>query len=379
VAAGNDFGQREHLMMLGALPYLFSAARRAEGERPPHRTAIAVLAATVFALKPHFLALPALIECYLVLVLGPRAAMRDPAPWIMTGIWAAYLAALPLMFPAYLHFVLPLVWSNYLDVGGLSIWQTILLPNVTQDLLVLTALGLLALLGRDALSKMLALAAAGAAASAIVQHKAWSYHLLPLEAFSLMLAGVLAARALDRFATGLQRFAHACAFGLAVLVVQYEVVNDDVWGWKREYAVSSDLVVQALTRTAGGGRALVLSPRVGPIFPAVNYAHVRTTMPTITMWVLQGAYLQCLPGGRRYRDPSEMDWTERFMFETIAQDFAADPPEVVVIDQTSEIKRCGEDFKFLDYFLRNPAFARAWPRYRFVGDADAFDFYARSD
>jgi hypothetical protein len=380
VAAGNDFAQREHLMTLGALPYLFSAARRARGERPPHRCAVAVIAAAVFGLKPHFLAVPALVEFYLVVVLGPRAAMRDPVPWIMAAIWAGYVALLPVLFPNYINFVLPLVWSDYLVLGDMSVWEMILLPRLYHGLLLLTPLGLVALFGRDPLSKMLTLAAVGGAASVIVQHKGWSYHLLPLESFSLMLAGVLAARSLDLLGTGFHRFRHACACGLALLVVQYDVWNGDVWGWKRDYADSSDArVAKTLTRAAEGGRGLVLSPRVGPIFPALNYARVRTMMPTMTMWVLQAAYSQCLADGRRYRDPGEMDWAERFIFQTISQDFAADPPEVVVIDQTSGIKRCDEDFQFLEYFLRDPAFAKTWSRYRRIGDEDAFDFYVRGD
>jgi hypothetical protein len=380
VAAGNDFGQREHLMTLGALPYLFAAARRARGECPPRRCAVAVVAAAVFGLKPHFLAVPALVECYLVVVLGPRAAMRDPVPWIMAAIWAAYVALLPVLFPDYINFVLPLVWSDYLALGDMSAWQMILLPRLYQGLLLLMPLGLVALLVRDPLSKTLALAAVGGAASAIVQHKGWPYHFLPLESFGLMLAGVLAARALDLLGTGVHRFRHACACGLALLVVQCDVWIDDVWGWKRDYADSSDArVAKTLTRAAEGGRGLVLSPRMGPIFPALNYARVRTTMPTLTMWVLQAAYGQCLADGRRYRDPGEMAWGERFIFQTISQDFAADPPEVVVIDQTSWIKRCDEDFKFLEYFLRDPAFAKTWSRYRRIGDEDAFDFYVRGD
>jgi hypothetical protein len=379
VAAGNDFAQREHLMTLGALPYLFSAARRARGERPPHGCAVAIVAAAVFALKPHFLAVPALVEFYLVLVLGPRAAMRDPVPWTMAAIWAAYVALLPVLFPDYIDFVLPLVWSDYLALGDLSVWQMILLPRLYYGLLLLMPLGLLALLARDPLSKTLALAAVGGAASAIVQHKGWSYHLLPLESFSLMLAGVLAARALDLSGTA-RRFRHVCACGLALLAVQYEVWNDDVWGWKQDYADSSDVrIAKTLTQAAEGGRGLVLSPRMGPIFPALNYARVRTTMPTMTMWVLQAAYRRCLADGRRYRDPGEMDWAERFVFQTISRDFAADPPEVVVIDQTSGIKRCEEDFEFLAYFLRDPAFARTWSRYRRIGDENEFDFYVRGD
>ena len=72
-----------------------------------------------FALKPHFLAIPVLVE--LCVALGRaremgwpaarRASLRDPVPWSMALVWAAYAASLPLLFPQYLNFVVPLVWA----------------------------------------------------------------------------------------------------------------------------------------------------------------------------------------------------------------------------------------------------------------------------
>ncbi|HYZ34692.1 MAG TPA: hypothetical protein VE684_20710, partial [Crenalkalicoccus sp.] len=100
LAAGYDFGQREHLMAVGALPYLVVAARRADGV-PPGRAAClgtALLAGLGFALKPHFLAIPALVEGYLLWRRGPARAVRDPVPWAMAGLWLLYLAAIPICF-----------------------------------------------------------------------------------------------------------------------------------------------------------------------------------------------------------------------------------------------------------------------------------------
>src|SRR5919202_1241305 len=113
LAAGYDFAQREHLMAVAALPYLLGAARRIEGDAPPRRlaTGTALLAAAGFALKPHFLLIPALVEG-LVLVRRrrcPGVALADPVPWAMAAAWLAYLVAIPLLFPDYLARVLPLV------------------------------------------------------------------------------------------------------------------------------------------------------------------------------------------------------------------------------------------------------------------------------
>ena len=379
-AAGYEFGQREHLMTLGALPYLFSAARRAQGENPPHRLAVTLVAAAAFALKPHFLAIPALVELYLLLARGVRSQLRDPVPWIMAAVWAAYLAVLPVLFPAYFTVVVPLVLSNYLSLGDLSFAQMILVPRMATALLLLVPLIIIAALWGNALARILCLAALGAAVSAIMQRKGWSYHILPAELFPLVLAGTLAARRLDLLGAWFERFRHAAVCGLAALVVLFEVASGEAPDRELGYAAGpAAAIAEALKQTAAGRRALVLSPRIWPVYPAMNYARVRSTLRSMTLWVLQGAYHQCLADGRLYRDPAEMDWAERLVFETVAQDLAADPPEAVVIDRIPGIPWCGEEFDLLAYFRRNPTFAAAWARYRPFGARDELDFYVRAE
>ena len=90
VGGGYDFGQREHLMVLGALPYLFLAARRVQGVQEPYRYIVAILAAVAFAIKPYFLFIPALVELYLLFTLRWRLYMRDPVPWAMAAVWVIY-------------------------------------------------------------------------------------------------------------------------------------------------------------------------------------------------------------------------------------------------------------------------------------------------
>jgi hypothetical protein len=110
LTAGYDFGQREHLMVVAALPYLLAAERRAAGSRPRGRIAIGLLAGVAFALKPHFLGVPALVEAYVLLSRRPtdgavlpglrvaiHRSLRDPLPWLMAGVWAVYLVSLPLV------------------------------------------------------------------------------------------------------------------------------------------------------------------------------------------------------------------------------------------------------------------------------------------
>ncbi|MFC4167353.1 hypothetical protein ACFOY6_08430, partial [Pseudoroseomonas aestuarii] len=149
LAAGYDFGQREHIMAVAALPYLVLAERRILGAATPWRLAVpaVLLAALGFALKPHFLAAPALVEA---LVLGAglahgrgAAVLRDPVPWAMAALWALYLAAIPVFFPAYLGHVVPLVWQWYVGLDGAPWWRVLLAPVLGSG--ALFVLGLAAL------------------------------------------------------------------------------------------------------------------------------------------------------------------------------------------------------------------------------------------
>jgi hypothetical protein len=123
-----------------------------------------------------------------------RAALRDPAPWAMASVWAAYLASLPVLFPEYLGSVVPLVLDYYLANGGQTPLSVLLIPRLGVAALVLVALAAVAFARGGTLARVLALAGLGALASALVQQKGWSYHIVPVELFAGALALVLAAR-----------------------------------------------------------------------------------------------------------------------------------------------------------------------------------------
>jgi hypothetical protein len=375
LGAGYDFGQREHLMILGALPYLFLAARRAGGEPAPYRFTAAVLAAVAFALKPYFLSVPGLVELYVLSCLGWRSYLRDPIPWVMAAVWAMYLASLPLLFPDYLNVVLPLISTNY--VGG-TIWEA---PRLAIALVLLIPPVWIAFRGQNPLAKLFGLAAVGAAVSALVQLKGWSYHIVPIELMVCLLAGTLAARWLDQRRSDLGTDSHLMAAGLAMLGVLF-VMSSGEAPWRELGFRNADEQTELkalLLEAARNERVLVLSPRIWPIYPAVNYTHSHQTLPAMNIWVLQGAYRDCLPGGRQYRDLAEMGSAERNLYQTVAEEFAADPPKVVAIDEIPGMPECGKVFDLLEYFKRNPRFAATWPRYAFFAQSSGLDLYRRVD
>ncbi|MBX9699556.1 MAG: hypothetical protein K2X74_08970, partial [Acetobacteraceae bacterium] len=137
--------------------------------------------------------------------------------------------------------------------------------------------------------------------------------------------------------------------------------------WRELRWASSDggELTAVLGRVAEGGRVLVLSPYIDPIAQALAYVEARSTLPTMTIWPLQGAYAAaCAARGGRYREAAEMTPGERLVWQRVAQEFAALPPAVVLVALNPPIPNCGRGFDLIEYFARHPLFAATFRRYR---------------
>jgi hypothetical protein len=363
------FGQREHLMLLTTLPYLLLAERRgasAPVERRLEMT-VAVLAALGFALKPYFLALPLLIEAQLLLSLRLRAWARSPTPWLLGAVWLAYGVVIVVVFPSYLTLVVPFAFGVYNRL------DTSLLGAAFGHYGLPPMIGLLALSpfafrrGASALSRLVALAAWGAWLAAVAQGKGWPYHMLPAEALLVLLAGILGADLMARLlpAEGLVRagppLAWLClAVGLVAAAATREPPSE-----RMNYA-SGEVVPLArlFAEEARGEPVLILSATLAPWFPALNYSGATMASRFMTMWMVQGSYRDCNPAGPRYHRLRDMSRAERYAFRAIAADLVDRRPRLVVIDSLTGIAPCGgRSFDFLDYAMRNPAFANTFSRY----------------
>lgn len=385
VLAAYDVGQREHLMALFALPYAFLAARRIEGLPTPPALAwtVTLAAALGFALKPHFLAVPLLVEALVLARRGPRAAFRDPLPWGMAAVWLGYLAAIPVFFPDYFNFVVPLVMGYYLATGGFGAFDVLLGEKIGAALLPLILLALFAA-RRAAGAPAQALLAVGLGGflSAWVQHKGWTYHVVPMEMAVALLAGLLAARWIDG-ALPPPRVAAAApglALAAALLVAMVHIRGESPWRQIWYDQLRDGQLTAVLRREVAGERLLVLSPDIYPVYPALNYARARSTLRFMNLWVLVGAYPDCPEGAPRYRDTWEMGRPEFLVYRTVAEDFARAPPAGVLVAKTSGIPRCdAEEFDPIAYFSRHPAFAQTWRRYTRVVHMDTYLLYLRED
>jgi hypothetical protein len=389
--SGYDFGQREQLMAAAAMPYLFLAERRIEGSRtsPGLIALVTLIAAAGFALKPHFLAVPALVEAVVIWVALRQGcltrALRDPVPWGMALLWLGYLALIGLRFPAYFDTVIPLVRSGYLDFAGPSLGQALMTMHLFSATVAAIALLLFAIGARMLgwLPWLLAMAALGSLIAALVQLKGWSYHVVPVWMFGGLFCGIACARAADRMlpAPAARGLAPTLAAGIC-LVLALLMIRGSEAPW-REFDYHNAPVGRLtawLEERAPAARVMALSPDIYPVYPAMNYAGNRPVLRFMSTWLLQAAYATCPEDGSRFRAVEQMERAERFLFEAVAQDMVERQPQLVLVAVDAHIAWCGnQPFEMIPYFLRHPGFAEAWQQYRQVGEIDGYLLFMQQE
>ncbi|HEU5041745.1 MAG TPA: hypothetical protein VFT84_13025, partial [Gemmatimonadales bacterium] len=196
VLAGPDFGEREHLLLLLALPYVFLVAARLEARPVGGGLAwlVGLAAGLGIALKPYFVLLPLTLEA--ALLLGkPRRPVRPETLGIGIVI-GTYLAAVQVWAGPYWRIASTLgkVYYEFLQ-------EPVLVTAVAGHgaglvLFALLAYGTLREPGRNPpLLRVLFLATLAWYGSAVIQRKGWRYHFYPAMSTAFLLLGLLALQA----------------------------------------------------------------------------------------------------------------------------------------------------------------------------------------
>lgn len=174
-----DVGQREQMALIGALPYVaLIAARRDEREVPSWLgLAVGGGAALGFALKHYFVAVPLVLELWLLLRLRRRWRPLRPELLVLAAGAASYVGAIMMVTPEYLRISVPELLLAYGSTGARSLGHMIR-PAQPVWLLVLCAIVAQRAHMRCRLSSLatgLLLAALGFFAAWLIQHKGWPY------------------------------------------------------------------------------------------------------------------------------------------------------------------------------------------------------------
>lgn len=175
-------GQREQIVLIGALPYAALIAARAENKRIPGLLAILVGAGAAlgFALKQYLLIVPLLLELWLIVSLkrNYRPIRRETAAVVLVG--AIYAAAIVLFAPAWLTDIVPLIRLAYGATGAPEL-RYLFGPFAFVALVILAFCSVCyRRLSSIPFAAALLVSASGFAFAYFIQAKGWPYHAIPM-------------------------------------------------------------------------------------------------------------------------------------------------------------------------------------------------------
>lgn len=368
-----DYGQREHLLVVLLTPYVFTAARELSGRplAPAVGIMVGVIAGVGVALKPYFAAIPLCIELMLIVRRRDLVSLQRGEPWALALVQIGYVACALWFTPGYFDYLV-FAWPVYNAYNVPIVW----FRSETVVALV-AALGVAFLrptpLDRDLRSAWLA-AGLGALVLGYAQRKGWPYHFLPVLSCAVALvASVLVARARGARRALLPALVILSAGGLWI---QYDQAHG-----RASQEPSLNRVLTSLVRERAAGQSiLALASTLNPAFPVVNLSGAHWAHRFCCMWALPAVYSAeekaTMPFP--YHDLAQMGPIERYAFEALIEDFATQRPALLIVDDgVSKFAFGRTGFRYLEYFLRDPRFARAFRDYRYVTTIEVFQIYER--
>ena len=381
---GIDFGQREHLFSALVLPYLFAAVRFLAGRPLEPRSGLAVgaLAGLGIALKPYFAVLPFAVELALLLARRSGKSLQRAEPWAIAGVHVIYVASVLLFAPGYLAVV----------EMAMPVYNAYNVPPefVNAATAAAAVAGLSALLLRRRSSEppgrsVWLVACIAGLAVGYLQRKGWDYHFLPALVFSAAFFGHVVLSRLYAFPPG--RSPHvprSPALPIALLVTTaVGFLVSATWqsfGAGREGKTLNRVLSSLVAERAADKPILVLSSSVNPSFPVVNLSGARWAHRFCCMWVLPAVYTdeEKAQTPFPYHTREQMSGLERFALDALVEDMASAMPVLLIVDMGRSKFAFGRTaFNYLEYFHRDPRFARMLREYRFLGDIGVFRVYER--
>lgn len=375
---GFSFGQREHACVLFAMPYLATAVLRLEGGQGPRLSmsiAIGLLAGIGFALKPYFLAIPALIELLLLWRLGWRSLLVRVESLVLGFTVLAYVVTAGLLFWDYLKTTIEFARATYWAYDSNSSFVFARFVRVVQPALYGALIALVTRTWSRQHSVML-VAGLGFTASYFVQAKGYVYHAYPVVVCSFAFLGICLGKGMSRALEVWRGTGNSLRFVLMPLVVLLALptvkkAHDDVVEWYFEYSIARgptgqfrQAIIETVNHFAPTRQSyfFAFSTHPFPGFPTASY--------TAAEWTGRSIVEPFIPALARINEVSDPKIRERvirageYQRQIVIEDFQRRPPTIVFAERTlARLGMNGVEFDDIAFYLTDPRFQQIWKNY----------------
>ena len=365
ISLGN-FAQREQIAMLVSLPYCLMIVRRVQGEKVSIWLALMVglLASGGFALKHFFVAVPLLLELWLLLSRRRQYRPFRPETLILASGALMYAAAIWKFAPDFFALQLPMVTTAY---GGYSMPFLALL--VGQEQLIWMACIIVFLLNgwfqsdrKTPLIVGLLLTTAGFAFSFAAQQKGWVYHSMPVTYF-LMLATI--ASVIYNWNHNLKRIGLFAAL-LALAIGYWVPVASGEYNSRFAEATNA-----ALAGSTAGETVYIFSSDAQQSWPMIVEGGFLWPSRFMSLWMLPAI-------GAGLGDPQKLSVLSKRVLAMTVEDLQCNPPDSLLIARKTINRTLGPlRFDFRQYFLSDRSAVQLMTQYDLVRTNSRFYTYRR--
>ncbi len=359
LAPAEAFGQREHFAALLALPYVAAAVQLAEGRAPRtrFRILIGLLCGVGMAFKPYLLAIPLLVEAFL---LWETRAWRNLFRAEIIGM-AISVAVYPLLVwqltPQYFTEILPLALPTY--AAFQSTFSEIALRPAVANFLLLMGIAAYFIWRRGAQQRgewVWIFAGLGGFLCYLAQLKGWTYQLLP--ATILVLIPFLL-NVFRNFGLVARIAVLGCLGAVMIIGLVTFARNQN----------SRLAYVDELLAGRKPQRMMGLTHDLGVIFPYLETRNIVWASRFQSLWMLPAVSKGLIP-------VAQQDMIIARAAEIVTQDLISWKPDLVIVDRRADTPTLrGHEIKYIAWFSRSPEFVQAWSSYKLVNSNGLFEVW----
>ncbi|MEE9388226.1 MAG: GtrA family protein [Paracoccaceae bacterium] len=362
VPAIPNIAQREHIMLILLMPYLFGHLLLAEPGSGKGAVARALVAAVGLCIKPFFMFIPLLITVVMILRSRSVAPIWSAANVTIVLVGLAYVFLARLLHPEFFETIIPTALHVYADYGFSDL---VVFFHAEPLIILLFAILLLLQLLRPVVlpnGGVLAAAAIAGLAIYVVQWTGYQYQLLPLTVFISLYCVWMLANA--------QNWAVSILFaGVLLGLIGSNAITAGF------YSTANTSRFTDLVKGVGPEPAIMIfSTSLSPAFPLVVETGATWTSRYPAMWLVPGSLNglnseECAKPSERCQVFAEILDQTRI---DIVTDFVSGTPDLVLFNrQNNYFQQPGFDFK--EFLAVDPRFLGQLALYDMVQRSPAFE------
>ncbi len=374
-----DFGQREHLLVMLCMPYLFAVVSRAKHISIPFLQAclIGLMAGLVFSLKPFFLIPVILVELYLMLLKKSIKSWVRPESLVMLAVMVLYIAYVFIYHPLYFNVLMPLI-SQFYFIGTEERWLVMFVKPRVIFCSVVAAYYLFYPHKNHfrELLQVLSLALIGFILAFIVPRSAWTYHVLPAYGVALVLTVIYV---YSLWSEDIKQHTLTKKDIFFIVVVSFAmpilIFTKEFFQMIQLYQFKDFNALQARAKTLPYHSFYCFSSlTTGLCFPLVTMHKKEFAGRFPLFWWIRGL--------RKMEDkygslPTDIMRDKTFLLDALAYDLNHYRPEIIITYKGDEKLFLPKGYDYPAYFSENENFKQAWLHYQWLENIGPFTLYRR--